>query len=92
MLRKLLKLTKGAATEVLPANLTIRLSAIWVDASPPSRLGLPTSTVHRDGESRRIATRESQKIWSFGGNELEQREGGAWLDAGAAPVLSWSHV
>lgn len=38
------------ATEELPANLTVRLSAIWVDASPPTRLGLPTSTVHRDGE------------------------------------------
>ena len=34
----------------VPANLTIRLSAIWIDGQPPSRLGLPTSTVHRSGE------------------------------------------
>ena len=32
----------------VPENLTIRLSAYFVDGEPPSRLGLPTSSVHKD--------------------------------------------
>ncbi len=32
----------------VPENLTIRLSSYFVDGDPPLRLGLPTSTVHKD--------------------------------------------
>jgi len=36
---------------VIPANLTIRLSAHMRDAAPPSGYGLPTSTVHSHGNA-----------------------------------------
>lgn len=35
-------------TAEFPPNLVVRLSALWVDAAPPSKIGQPTSTVHQD--------------------------------------------
>lgn len=49
----------------IPGNLTIRLSALWVDQPGPQRMGLPVSTVHSSdaglvqiGEKSRGAVRD----------------------------------